>query len=191
MLYRYLFWLSLPLLAACSAVDVSSNAGQGKELRPAEFFNGKLCADGVVRDYAGKQIRHFNAEIIASWDVSGNGVLQEEFRFNDGTEYRDWTLKPILEQGELVAYEATASDVPEATRMAFSGNAIHMDYTLDYQTGVDDRGQPDTLTLRMVDRMYQVADGVVVNETVMKKFGLEVGQVLLVMRQVDDTVQCF
>lgn len=191
MLYRYLFCFSFPLLAACSAVDVSSNAGQGKALRPADFFNGKLCADGVVRDYAGKQIRHFNAEIIASWDASGTGRLQEEFRFNDGTEYRDWTLKPIVEQDELVAYEATASDVPEATRMTFSGNAIHMDYTLDYQTGVDDQGRPDTLTLRMIDRMYQVADGVVVNETVMKKFGLEVGQVLLVMRQVDDTVQCF
>jgi len=32
---------------------------------------------------------------------------------------------------------------------------------------------------------------VVVNETVMSKFGLDVGQVLLVMRQVEADTRCF
>jgi len=35
-----------------------------------------------------------------------------------------------------------------------------------------------------------VADGVVINETRMSKWGLDVGQVLLVMRQVADDAVC-
>ncbi|MBL4879605.1 MAG: DUF3833 family protein [Hyphomonas sp.] len=76
------------------------------------------------------------------------------------------------------------SDVPEATTMYWAGNAIHMSYMLRY-------GDPgDTIDLNMDDWMYQVADGVVVNETKMSKFGLHVGQILLVMRKVDNSVGC-
>ncbi|WP_286716033.1 DUF3833 family protein [Thalassolituus sp. UBA2009] len=38
--------------------------------------------------------------------------------------------------------------------------------------------------------MFQVADGVVINETRMSKWGIHVGQVLLVMRKVPDGYQC-
>lgn len=191
MLYRYLILMSSSVLAACGSVEVSTNKPFPHELNPRTFFTGKICADGVVRDYSGQQIRHFNAEILASWDADGVGTLAEEFRFNDGTEYRTWTLAPIKENNAVVAYSASATDVPQATRMAFSGNAIHMDYQLNYQTGVNDDGTPETLSLTMTDRMYQVAEGVVVNETVMSKFGIDVGQVLLVMRQVGEEYSCW
>jgi hypothetical protein len=42
----------------------------------------------------------------------------------------------------------------------------------------------------MDDWMFHVADGVVVNETRMTKFGIHVGQILLVMRKVDPETQC-
>src|SRR5690606_40786402 len=72
--------------------------------------------------------------------------------------------------------DVCSSDLEE-TRMTHAGNSIHMAYTLRY-------GQPgDTIDLHMDDWMYQVADGVVINETRMSKWGLDVGQVLLVMRQ--------
>lgn len=191
MLYRYLLVLSSSALAACGSVEVSTNESFPHELNPRTFFEGKICADGVVRDYSGQQIRHFNAEIIASWDSDGVGTLAEEFRFNDGIEYRTWTLAPLMEDEAVVAYSASATDVPQATRMEFSGNAIHMDYQLNYQTGVDDSGKPETLSLTMTDRMYQVAEGVVVNETMMSKVGIDVGQVLLVMRQVGEEHSCW
>ena len=90
-----------------------------------------------------------------------------------------WTLKPVPE-----GYLASATDVPDAALMRYAGNTIDMAYTLRY-------GEPgDTIDLSMDDRMYQVADGVVVNETRMKKFGVEVGRILLVMRKVSDESQC-
>ena len=59
-----------------------------------------------------------------------------------------------------------------------------MAYTLVY-------GEPgETIDLNMDDWMFEVADGVVFNETKMSKFGLHVGQILLVMRKVDDSTQC-
>lgn len=172
--------LSVVALTGCSSISVDEYAGRTPELNPREFFNGKVCADGVVRDWSGKQIRQFNAQILASWDEQGVGTLDEIFDFDDGREYRVWTLTPHPDGG----YRASASDVPEETRMTHAGNSIHMAYTLRY-------GQPgDTIDLQMDDWMYQVADGLVINETRMSKWGLDVGQVLLVMRKVADDAVC-
>ena len=168
------------LLSGCSSITVDNYADRSPKLQPSDFFNGKICADGVVRNWRGKQIRQFNAQILASWDEQGVGTLDEIFEFDDGRETRIWTLTPHPKGG----FKAVASDVPKETRMTYAGNAIHMAYTLRY-------GEPgDTIDLSMDDWMFQVADGVVVNETRMSKWGVGVGQILLVMRKVDDNYQC-
>lgn len=191
MLYRYLFFVGISVVVGCSSNQVEDNQAFADVLNPREFFDGKVCADGVVRDRSGTQIRQFNAEIIASWDEQGIGLLDETFHFNDGIEYRKWWLTPITNAaGDVDGYQARATDVPDPTVMTFSGNAIYMDYQLQYQTGVDEQGEAETLALSMIDRMYQVAPGVVINETRMEKFGLGVGQVLLVMRKVSSDVNC-
>lgn len=182
----------LPALTGCSHLTVDHARGFQSELIPQEFFQGKICADGVVRDRSGAEIRAFNAVINASWDTDGVGTLDEVFYFDEGLndagelqeatrETRIWTLTP---QADNKSYQATATDVPQAGLMTFAGNGIHMNYVLQY-------GEPgDTIALDMDDWMYQVADGVVVNETKMSKFGIHVGQVLLVMRQVSQETVC-
>lgn len=178
---------SFPIIAAtalsltgCSSITVENYAERTPKLIPQEFFNGKICADGVVRDWRGRQIRQFNAQILASWDDKGVGTLDEIFDFDDGRETRIWTLTPDT----LGSLSATASDVPKKTRMTYAGNSIHMGYTLRY-------GEPgDTIDLKMDDWMFQVADGVVVNETRMSKWGIGVGQILLVMRKVENEHEC-
>ena len=176
-------------VAGCSSTQVDHAAGRSPKLIPQTFFEGKICADGVVRDRSGAEIRSFNARIDASWDENGVGTLDEVFYFYDEPgaeakrETRIWTLTPAREGGREVL-SAKASDVPEATTMEWAGNAIHMAYTLRY-------GEPgDTIDLNMDDWMFHVADGVVVNETRMTKFGIHVGQILLVMRKVDPETQC-
>ncbi|WP_396588231.1 DUF3833 family protein [Bermanella sp. R86510] len=184
MKYLLLSMLAL-LMMGCSHTQIADYQGRTPTLDPKVFFDGKICADGVVRDYSGKQIRSFNAEIVATWDEQGVGTLDEVFEFQeeDGqikTETRVWTLTP-RDDG---TYKAQANDVPTATTMRHAGNSIHMNYVLEY-------GEPgDTLDLTMDDWMFQVRDGVVINETRMSKWGLHVGQILLVMRQVDDTQSC-
>ncbi|MEC8443250.1 MAG: DUF3833 family protein [Pseudomonadota bacterium] len=177
------------LLNGCSGLSVDHAAGREPVLDPREFFDGKVCADGVVRDRSGAEIRSFNARIVGTWDEQGVGTLDEVFHFVDDAgsepteETRVWTLTPAVKEGRDVLM-AKATDVPEATEMTWAGNAIYMQYTLRY-------GEPgDTIDLNMEDWMFQVADGVVINETRMSKFGLHVGQVMLVMRKVSDDVQC-
>ncbi len=173
------------ILVGCSAADIRQSAGREPLLEPERFFNGVLCADGVVRDYAGDQMRQFNALIQASWTDTGVGTLDEVFYFVDKPgapvlkETRVWTIK---RQGEV--YMASATDVPEAVPMNFSGNEIAMRYQLEYGTG------DDTLALTMDDRMFLVTENLLVNETRMIKWGIEVGQVLLTIQKVTDESQC-
>lgn len=177
--------LLIVVLGGCSSIDVQEYADRTPKLTPERFFQGKICADGVVRDFTGKQIRSFQARIDASWSEQGVGTLDEVFRFqnDDGsynTETRIWTLKPNPDGG----YQASARDVPEPTTMEYAGNAIHMVYGLEY--GEAD----DSISLSMNDWMYQVREGVVINETRMSKWGIDVGQILLVMRQVSPNTAC-
>ena len=178
-------------LGGCTSVTVDHAEGRKPVLTPQSFFEGKLCADGVVRDRSGAEIRQFNAEILASWTPDGVGTLDEVFWFYDEPgaepveETRIWTLTPAFTEAGEPAYTAVATDVPEPALMTFAGNTLQMQYTLRYL-----RESGDTIDLAMDDRMFMVADGVVVNETRMSKFGLDVGQVLLVMRQVNEDVNC-
>lgn len=173
------------LLAGCSAVTVDRYAGSSLVLEPERFFQGKLCADGLVRNYHDEVIRRFNARIQASWDDQGVGTLDEVFQFDDkpiGTyETRVWTLMPQPQPG---AYRASANDVPESALMQYAGNSLHMNYTLDYGEG------DDVISLEMDDWMFLVADGVILNETRMYKWGLPVGSVILVIRQVSPDTAC-
>lgn len=172
--------LLLVFLSACSSLDVNDYADRGPILDPRAFFVGQLCADGVVRSRSGEQIRQFQARILASWDDDGIGTLDEIFEFDDGVETRIWTLIPEADG----VFRASANDVPKATQLRYAGNAIHMNYVLRY-------GEPgDTIDLTMDDWMFLVSPGVVVNETVMSKWGIRVGQVLLVIRQVADDETC-
>ena len=201
--YRLKAWFNYQLtamtflfvaIAGCSPLTVDHASGRTPSFVPEEYFKGKICADGVVRDRSGAEIRSFNAQILASWDEQGVGTLAEIFYFNEGLdeagqpqpfgrETRVWTLTPEL-MGQKKAYRARATDVPEPGLMTYSGNAVHMGYVLQY-------GEPgDTIALDMDDWMFKVSDDVVVNETKMSKFGIHVGQVLLVMRKVSDEVSC-
>lgn len=178
-------------LGGCTSVTVDHAEGRKPVLTPQSFFEGKICADGVVRDRSGAEIRQFNAEILASWTTDGVGTLDEVFWFYDEPgaepveETRIWTLTPAITEAGEPAYTAVATDVPQPAMMTFAGNTLQMQYTLRYL-----RESGDTIDLAMDDRMFMVADGVVVNETRMSKFGLDVGQILLVMRKVNEDVNC-
>jgi len=181
--------LSTVTLTSCSSLTVDHADGRSPEFVPQEFFSGKLCADGVVRDRSGAEIRRFNAELQGEWNDLGEGTLDEVFMFYDEPgadpvrETRLWSFTPVTTKNGP-ALEASAGDVPEPTIMRWAGNAVYMSYTLRY-------GQPgDTIDLHMEDWMFRVSDDVVVNETKMSKFGLHVGQILLVMRRVPDSVSC-
>jgi len=161
------------LLSACASVSVEDYAGNQPRLVAEQFFAGRLMAHGVVKDRGGKVIRYFSASIDASWR-DGVGTLDERFVFDDGErQSRVWTLKPAGDN----SYLATAGDVIGEGKMKVAGNSLFLDYVLRIPY------DGDTLDLRIDDRMYLVSERVLLNESIMTKFGVEVGRIMLVIQK--------
>ncbi len=160
-------------ISGCSSVNVQGYADKAPKLVPEEFFDGRLTAHGVVKNRGGKVIRHFNAEIVAYW-IDGVGTLEEDFVFDDGeAQRRVWTLTPAGEG----RYTGTAGDVVGNGELSVAGNSMFLDYVLRIPYG------DGTLDLRIDDRMYLVSPDVLINESKMKKFGVRVGEILLVIER--------
>lgn len=165
--------LCLVAVGACSSISVEDYADNKPRFVAEEFFNGKLDAHGIVKDRSGRVIRYFSAKIDAYW-VDGVGTLDEQFAFDDGEQQvRIWKLKPSGE-GE---YIATAGDVVGEGLMQVAGNSVFLDYVLRIPYG------DGTIDLRIDDRMYLVSEHVLLNESIMTKWGFEVGQVMLVIEK--------
>ncbi|MBU2952946.1 DUF3833 domain-containing protein [Marinobacter sp. F3R08] len=165
--------LSALLLSGCAGPSLEDYADQNPELVPEKFFSGELSARGEVKDFSGQVIRTFDADITASWDDEDVGTLNEVFRFDDGeVQTRVWTLTPSAQ-----GYHAEAGDVVEPGTMRWSGNAIHMNYVLRVAYG------DGTLDVRMDDWMYLVTPDTLINQTTMSKWGVNVGEVVLVIQK--------
>ena len=160
-------------LNGCSAVPIEEYAENSPVLVAETFFSGELKASGIVKDRSGRVIRYFNATIDASWE-GGVGTLDEQFVFDDGEEQtRVWTL----ERTAAGAYIATAGDVIGESQMKVLGNSLFMQYVLRIPYG------DGTIDVNVDDRMYLVSDTVLLNESVMSKWGVNVGQITLVIQK--------
>ncbi len=168
-----LILLTVLALAGCAGPSLDDYQGSEPKLIPQEFFNGELSARGVVKDYSGAVIRTFDADITATWDANGVGTLDEVFRFNDGeVQTRIWTLTPAES-----SYHADAGDVVKPGTMRWQGNAIHMNYLLQVSYG------DGTINVRMDDWMYLITPDTLINQTTMIKWGIDVGEVVLVIQK--------
>lgn len=170
------FFISVAVIfmnTACTT-PISKYADNTPTLTPESFFNGKLTAHGVVKDFKGKVIRSFNADITAYW-VDGIGTLDEDFVFDDGEQQkRVWTLTPQRSEDPFVRlYEGAAGDVVKPALVRVSGNAMLLKYILRVKR---DKGEID---ITVDDKMYLINDKVIINQSKLKKWGLPVGEVLL------------
>lgn len=161
----------LAAITSCSSVSVRDYAGNRPLLVVEEFFNGRLSAQGIVKDRGGRVIRYFTASIDAYWQ-DGVGTLDERFEFDDGEQQtRVWKLRSV----GAGKYSATAGDVVGNGRMEVAGNSVFLDYVLQIPYG------DGTIDVRIDDRMYLVSERVLLNESIMTKWGFEVGRISLVI----------
>lgn len=160
-------------LTACSQVSVTDYASFEPALVPEAFFKGNLTAHGVLKNRSGKVTRLFNATIEANWK-EGVGTLDEHFIFDDGEkQQRIWKLSPLGDG----RYQATANDVVGEGLMQAAGNSLFLDYVLDIQY----KGR--SLKLNVDDRMYLIDEHTLVNESVLRKWGVKVGTILIVIKK--------
>jgi hypothetical protein len=165
--------LTIGILSACASVSVTDYTKNSPKLVLQEFFNGSLRAHGIVKDRSGKVIRYFNASIYASWE-QGVGTLEENFIFDDGEkQQRIWKIV----KDDAGKYIGTANDVIGSSELKVAGNSLFLNYVL--RIPYEDR----TLDLNIDDRMYLVSKNVLINESVMTKWGFQVGEIVLVIEK--------
>lgn len=161
------------LLGGCAGVDVSSYKDERPQLRLEEYFNGTLDAWGMFQQRDGKVVKRFRVVIEARWEEE-SGILDERFIYSDGTiQQRIWTIT----RNGADSYTGTAGDVVGVASGRFSGNSLHWRYTL--RLPVDG----SVYEVQFDDWMYLQEDGVMINRSVMKKFGVRLGEVTLFFRK--------
>ena len=163
--------MSSLLLVGCGSAQIEDHVNQKPSLYLEQFFEGKLAAHGIVKNFRGSVVRHFNAHIHASWK-DGVGTLVEDFVFDDGElQRRIWTLTPDGSGG----YIGTAGDVIGEGVIRIAGNAMFLKYVLRIPF------RSDTLDITVDDRMYLVNPSTLINVSRLIKFGFDVGEILLVI----------
>jgi len=164
-------FILLTLFVGCSTMEIEDFSEATPTSVPEQYFNGELTAYGIVKDRSGKIIRSFKGDLVGSWDKNGVGTLDESFVYNDGeTQKRIWTLTPNGSN----SYIGTAGDIVGEAQMRNAGNTVMIDYTMRVPYGKD-----DTIDINVRDWLHLQEDGVIINHSKMKKFGFEVGELVI------------
>lgn len=172
MSFKILLPLCAVMIAGCAAPTPEENAAGGHAFVLEDFFDGEMTAHGVILTRGGKVRRSFNAVMTGVWEEREgtlHGVLTEDFVFDDGEKLRrQWQLHRT---GDGL-FEGTAADVEGTALLAASGNALRMDYTL--LVPVSGRA----ISVRVEDWLWRMEPGVVVNKSIMRKWGFRVGEII-------------
>ena len=171
---RYLkvlcFVASSLILISCAPSDADIYSKNTPELTVQNYFNGSAQAYGVLQNWRGEQSRRFVVTLNGQWKNKQEGLLHEEFVFDDGEKQsRDWTLTMV----DAHHFTGTAHDVIGVAKGEQYGNTIHMQYVL--QIMVDGK----KMNISVNDWLYAINDNVVINKSTLTKFGLHVGDLTI------------
>ena len=165
------------LLAFVTGCSVGGDIEDYSEMEPKltleEYFNGPIKAWGIVQDRSGKITRQFFVDMKGEWN-GDTGTLTENFDYYDGEKQnRVWTIKKIADQ----RYEGTAGDIIGKAEGRVNGNAVQWAYVMTIEVG----GKP--YNFKFDDWMFQMKDGVLINRSYLKKFGIKVAELTLFMQK--------
>lgn len=162
----------LMIVSGCSGPSIDIYADNNPEFVAEDFFDGSLTAHGIVKNRSGEVIRTFNASLEGSWN-DGEGLLAERFVFDDGeVQYRNWQLLPLGSKSNR-EFIGRAEDVVGDAEVKTNGNAMFIRYTLQIPYN------GSTIDVQVDDRMYLVSDRVLINESKLTKWGIDVGEIVL------------
>ena len=160
-------------LAGCASVEVADYAAEKPELDLARYFNGTLDADGMFQDRGGKVVKRFHVVIKARW-TGAVGTLDERFTYSDGsTQRRVWTVT----RKDANHYTGRADDVVGEAVGEARGNALRWRYVMALP--VDGK----VSNVDFGDWIFLMDDRVMLDRSVMSKFGFRPGGVTLSLRK--------
>lgn len=160
-------------LSGCAGHSVETYRGQEPRLDLKEYFNGPIKAWGIVQDRSGKIIQRFDVTMTGSWE-GDTGTLKEHFVYYDGKrQERIWTIKKISDH----KYEGTAGDIIGVAEGNVAGNAMRWAYQMDLEV------EGSTYRITFDDWMFNMNDGVLINRSYLKKFGITMAELTLFMQK--------
>lgn len=157
-------------LAGCAGGPVPADyAKEQPALNLRDYFDGPLTAHGIFTDRSGRVVKRFTVQMVGRWQ-GGQGVLEEDFTYSDGSKQRRvWRLTD-LGQGR---WRGQADDVVGEAVGEVAGNALNWHYTLSLP--VDGK----VYEVQFNDWMYLMDQRTMLNKAVMSKFGITLGEVTL------------
>ena len=167
-------WLAIAalfsiLLQGCANVNVQDYSAETPALDLRTYFNGPVQAWGMFQDRSGKVVKRFTVQIDARWE-GDTGTLDEHFVYTDGTKQRRvWTIR---RQGAN-RYIGTADDVVGEAIGEAAGNALRWRYVMALP--VDGK----VYNVDFDDWMFRMDGHVMLNRSLMSKFGIRLGEVTL------------
>jgi hypothetical protein len=166
---------SLTSLAACSPTVTTYQDRQPKFVMN-EYFNGNLCAWGIVRSRNNEVSRKFIADIKAT-ATETTVELDEDFVFDDGElQKRLWKFNKIGQQ-----WIGRAGDVIGEAVGEVSGDTLHLTYELAIQLDGDE------VIVSMDDWLHLVDKKTLLGSTDISKWGFDVGRIDITIQQTDDS----
>lgn len=161
------------MLSSCTGNTLDYYKDMTPKADIKEYFNGPIKAWGIVQDWCGRVVSQFDIDMVGKWD-GDNGTLTEKFTYYDGKKQeRIWTIKKLPDG----TYEGTAADILDKATGAVSGNAARWNYVMDLPVG------NTTYRIRFDDWMWQMNDGVLINRSYLKKFGITVTELTIFMQK--------
>ena len=135
------------------------------------FLEGETIAYGLFEDRFGSLKKRFDVHFYGQWRGDAF-VLEEEFRYDDSTEEnRVWTLM----RGDGTAFTGSCGDSRSGATGTVAGVSSRMGYTFDL--AINGR----RLTVSMDDRMHAMTDEIVLNRATMRKWGIRLGEIAIVL----------
>jgi hypothetical protein len=157
----------MTLLACSTTIKEYENTEPEFDLQ--NFFTGELKGWGLVKNWQGKVTQRFSVELSGEWKQN-KGRLYELFKYSDGrTQERIWLLEQ-LDNGVSIG---RANDVVGEAKGQQSGFAFNWAYQLLIDT------EDGSLEVNLDDWIYQIDNDALVSEAQIKKFGINVGEVLV------------
>lgn len=160
-------------LSGCAEIPVEQYRTATPVLDLKRYFNGTIDGWGMFQKRSGEVVKRFHVVIDARWqgDV---GTLDERFTWSDGsTSRRVWT---ITRQADG-RYSGRADDVIGEAIGVAAGNALQWRYVL----ALPDDGKVWQVDFN--DWMFLLDDQVMLNRSVMSKWGVTLGEVTLSFRK--------
>jgi len=138
-----------------------------------DYFSGSVAGSGLFQDRFGRVRLAFEVIMTGQWDGE-TYRLGEAFRYDDGrTQNREWLVR---RNGDS-AYTATAEDIVGTASGTTGPRDVQWRYRMRVPVG------KRLITMAFDDRMYLRDNGVLLNISEARKFGLLMGRLTAVFHR--------